>query len=172
MSEQDGEQQQQQHHPPPPPRGDFQLSFHRFLKREPEDPKVAGACALGGSVRKRRDGWERGFGSSIPGHKWVDHAPPSRPFNPTACRINLFNDPGEGMELIGGQAAMGCANNNRKITLVPDNFPHAPDIVGQEGGKGTVMHTRPEFFGEVAPGFGEVAPGLGLSVIKQQRCVI
>eukprot|EP00983_Pelagomonas_calceolata_P012401 397330-Pelagomonas_calceolata.AAC.1 len=53
MSEQDGEQQQQR--PPSPPRGDFQLSFHRFLKREPEDPKVAGASALEGfRVRKRR----------------------------------------------------------------------------------------------------------------------
>eukprot|EP00983_Pelagomonas_calceolata_P087620 1156994-Pelagomonas_calceolata.AAC.1 len=53
MSEQGGEQQPQ--HPPPPPREDFQLSFHHFLKRDPEDPKAAGACALeGGSVRKRR----------------------------------------------------------------------------------------------------------------------
>eukprot|EP00983_Pelagomonas_calceolata_P071919 1151450-Pelagomonas_calceolata.AAC.6 len=42
MSEQGGEQQQQQQRPTPPPRGDFQLSFHRFLKKEPdlEDPKV------------------------------------------------------------------------------------------------------------------------------------
>eukprot|EP00983_Pelagomonas_calceolata_P035448 1108619-Pelagomonas_calceolata.AAC.1 len=50
MNEQDGEQQQQR-----PPHEDFQLSFHRFLKRELEDPKAAGACALEvGSVRKRR----------------------------------------------------------------------------------------------------------------------
>eukprot|EP00983_Pelagomonas_calceolata_P105799 1159167-Pelagomonas_calceolata.AAC.9 len=50
------QQQQQQQHPPPPPRRDFQLSFHRFLKREPkEDPKAAGACVLeGGRVKKRR----------------------------------------------------------------------------------------------------------------------
>ncbi|KAF5836345.1 hypothetical protein DUNSADRAFT_6032 [Dunaliella salina] len=34
------QQQQQQQRPPPPPRGDFQLSFHRFLKKDPEDPKV------------------------------------------------------------------------------------------------------------------------------------
>eukprot|EP00983_Pelagomonas_calceolata_P080829 1155320-Pelagomonas_calceolata.AAC.3 len=39
MSEQGGEQQQQQR-PPLPPRGDFQLRFHRFLKKEPEDPKA------------------------------------------------------------------------------------------------------------------------------------
>eukprot|EP00983_Pelagomonas_calceolata_P102829 1158850-Pelagomonas_calceolata.AAC.1 len=40
MSEQGGEQrQQQQQRPPPPPRVDFQLSFHCFLKKEPEDPK-------------------------------------------------------------------------------------------------------------------------------------
>eukprot|EP00983_Pelagomonas_calceolata_P050532 1142016-Pelagomonas_calceolata.AAC.1 len=52
-AEQGGEQQQQR--PPPPPRGVFQLSFHRFLKREPKDPRAAGLCALeGGSVRKRR----------------------------------------------------------------------------------------------------------------------
>eukprot|EP00983_Pelagomonas_calceolata_P013472 430847-Pelagomonas_calceolata.AAC.1 len=55
MSEQDGEQQQQQQQQrPPPPRRDFQLSFHHFLKRELEDPKVAGACALEGGSEERR----------------------------------------------------------------------------------------------------------------------
>eukprot|EP00983_Pelagomonas_calceolata_P088268 1157163-Pelagomonas_calceolata.AAC.2 len=51
MIEQGGEQQQQQQQqqqqrPPPPPRGDFQLSFHRFLKKEPEDPEVKEELAL------------------------------------------------------------------------------------------------------------------------------
>eukprot|EP00983_Pelagomonas_calceolata_P062677 1147386-Pelagomonas_calceolata.AAC.8 len=50
MNEQGNEQPPHQQRPPPPPR--FQLCF---LKREPEDPKVAWACALeGGSVRKMR----------------------------------------------------------------------------------------------------------------------
>eukprot|EP00983_Pelagomonas_calceolata_P042598 1138563-Pelagomonas_calceolata.AAC.6 len=39
MCEQGGEQRQQQQRLPTPPRGDFQLSFHHFLKKEPEDPK-------------------------------------------------------------------------------------------------------------------------------------
>eukprot|EP00983_Pelagomonas_calceolata_P046336 1140113-Pelagomonas_calceolata.AAC.2 len=64
MSEQGGKQrQQQQQRPPPPPpllRGDFQLSFHRFLKKEPEDSKVKEERAK--QQKQQHDagkGWQR-----------------------------------------------------------------------------------------------------------------
>eukprot|EP00983_Pelagomonas_calceolata_P103462 1158916-Pelagomonas_calceolata.AAC.10 len=75
-------------------------------------------------VRKvLHDGWEKGWGSPLPGQNWAPNPPPSRPSEPHDLRTKVLNNISEVMGSISGQAATGCAKHDGKLALVPGKFP-------------------------------------------------